>query len=939
MNFNRIVLCLVLYCSCLASSAQQFGGNPPSLKWKQLNTDTVRLIFPAHWKGNPYELAAQAAALGSTQATLGKRFRKINIVLQTGPTYSNAYVGLGPRRSEFFMTPPQNSFELGSLYWPEQLLIHEFRHVQQYNNFNKGISSLFYVMAGELGMSFINSTAIPNWFWEGDAVYQETLVSTQGRGRVPFFFNGYRSLWASGKNYSWLKLRNGSLRDYVPDHYQLGYLLVAYGREKYGDSIWARVTDDAVRFKGLFYPFQHAVKKQTGTSFRNFRQAALNYFKEQDQLQADPVAAAAGKQRHFTGDEEYPVFTAPDQLLFVKSSYSRIPGFYTRDLATGKDQLIRVKDISLDNYFSYRNGTIVYSGLANDRRWGWQEYAEIRLLDVQTGEQKKLTTKTRYFSPDINDSGTVIVAAQFLPDGSSALHLLDAGNGQLLKPLPNPSAHFYTYPKFFGQNAVVTAVRNRAGEMALLRVNCTTGKEEQLLPFSLAILGVPVVKGDSVLITASFEGKEQLFLIAANRLFRIQTPVPNRATGNYQLSWSGDQLAWVSFTSAGYKVYTGAAAAAAIQEMQPSALGKNIPVFGVQKLQSAVPMPGLVTAKTAAVKPYSKWHGLFNFHSWLPTISSTEYALSFIGENVINTLQSDLTVTYNVNDKSKKISYTGAYGALYPWIRLGGAFTKDRQASYNNETVYWNEAELRGGLLVPLNFTRGRTFTNLRIGSDYIYAKPSFQAKFKDSFDSHGYGYLNTYLTFTNQSQIARQHIYPRFAQQIRLEHYNAITYLKANQFLANANWYFPGLFRNHSLVLGTAIHQRDTANQLRFTNNFPFARGYTERNYHRMLKFSADYHLPLCYPDWGLASIVYFQRVRADLFYDYSRIQDYNQNRQLVTRELRTAGATVFFDTKWWNQQPISFGIRYSRLLDAAAQGGTTDVIEFVLPVSLIGR
>ncbi len=306
---------------------------------------------------------------------------------------------------------------------------------------------------------------------------------------------------------------------------------------------------------------------------------------------------------------------------------------------------------------------------------------------------------------------------------------------------------------------------------------------------------------------------------------------------------------------------------------------------------------------------------------------------------MINTLQSDLTVTYNVNDKSKKISYTGAYGALYPWIRLGGAFTKDRQASYNNETVYWNEAELRGGLLVPLNFTRGRTFTNLRIGSDYIYAKPSFQAKFKDSFDSHGYGYLNTYLTFTNQSQIARQHIYPRFAQQIRLEHYNAITYLKANQFLANANWYFPGLFRNHSLVLGTAIHQRDTANQLRFTNNFPFARGYTERNYHRMLKFSADYHLPLCYPDWGLASIVYVQRVRADLFYDYSRIQDYNQNRQLVTRELRTAGATVFFDTKWWNQQPISFGIRYSRLLDAAAQGGTTDVIEFVLPVSLIGR
>jgi hypothetical protein len=36
-------------------------------------------------------------------------------VLQNQTTISNAYVGLGPFRSEFFLTPAQNSFELGSL--------------------------------------------------------------------------------------------------------------------------------------------------------------------------------------------------------------------------------------------------------------------------------------------------------------------------------------------------------------------------------------------------------------------------------------------------------------------------------------------------------------------------------------------------------------------------------------------------------------------------------------------------------------------------------------------------------------------------------------------------------------------------------------------------------------------------------------------------------
>jgi len=30
----------------LGASAQEFGGNPPSLKWKQINNDTVRIIFP-----------------------------------------------------------------------------------------------------------------------------------------------------------------------------------------------------------------------------------------------------------------------------------------------------------------------------------------------------------------------------------------------------------------------------------------------------------------------------------------------------------------------------------------------------------------------------------------------------------------------------------------------------------------------------------------------------------------------------------------------------------------------------------------------------------------------------------------------------------------------------------------------------------------------------
>ena len=105
------------------------------------------------------------------------------------------------------------------------------------------------------------------------------------------------------------------------------------------------------------------------------------------------------------------------------------------------------------------------------------------------------------------------------------------------------------------------------------------------------------------------------------------------------------------------------------------------------------------------------------------------------------------------------------------------------------------------------------------------------------------------------------------------------------------------------------------------------------------MWKLGGNYHFPLVYPDWGFGNIVYFLRVRANLFYDYTRIQDYTTTRQLVSLDFRSYGTEVYFDTKWWNQLPISFGFRYSRLLDRDLEGRGENQFEFVLPVNLLNR
>jgi hypothetical protein len=349
-KFNVIPLVLyaavLLFAGTMTAHAQEFGGNPPSIKWKQVNVPAAKVIFPAGMDSTATRVADIINRMDvATKPTIGFKQKQISIVLQNQTTISNAYVGLAPFRSEFYLTPDQNSFEIGTLPWADQLAIHEFRHVQQYNNFNVGLSRGLRFLFGDAGQAFGNDLAIPNWFFEGDAVFNESHVSQQGRGRLPYFFNGYRALWNANKNYSWMKLRNGSLIDYVPDWYPMGYMLVAYGREKYGDDFWRKVTHDAAAYHGLFYPMQRAIRKYSGEDFKQFHSNGFNYFKEQIAYNSTNIPAT--KNRHFIASEEYPAYVNPNTVIYMKSTYKHLPQFTIN--TNGQERKISVRSLSLDN--------------------------------------------------------------------------------------------------------------------------------------------------------------------------------------------------------------------------------------------------------------------------------------------------------------------------------------------------------------------------------------------------------------------------------------------------------------------------------------------------------------------------------------------------------------------------------------------------------------
>jgi hypothetical protein len=76
-------------------------------------------------------------------------------------------------------------------------------------------------------------------------------------------------------------------------------------------------------------------------------------------------------------------------LVYLKTSGRRLPAFYIRN--SNGEKKLKLRDISIDEQFSYRNNKIVYAAYETDSRWSWKDYSVIKLLDIKTGKQKNIT--------------------------------------------------------------------------------------------------------------------------------------------------------------------------------------------------------------------------------------------------------------------------------------------------------------------------------------------------------------------------------------------------------------------------------------------------------------------------------------------------------------------------------------------------------------------
>lgn len=922
----------------LQAKAQEFGGNPSTTKWKQINTDTVRVIYPTGMDGQAQAVANWVHHLQKIdQNSLGGKTRKINLVFQNENTFSNAYVAMAPWRSEFYNTAPQDPFQLGATDWNKNLAIHEYRHVQQYSNFNKGFSRFASIILGQQGLAIANAAAIPDWFFEGDAVYNETLFANQGRGRLPLFQAAYQSLYLGQKHYNYQQLRNGSYRFYTPNHYPLGYLLVAYGRKMYGNDIWQKITSDAAAYQSFFYPFQHAIKKHTGKSFDQYVKDAMGFYQTQWKQNNDTMAHwVTGLEKNNVTDYLYPYPTASGATIVLKKSYQKTPAFFLVE-PNGKEQRIIGKMISVDDQYSYNNGRLVYAAYQPDARWGNRDFNQLVMVDIATGQSEILATRTRYFSPDIAHDGKTLAVIESKTTGESVLKTIDR-TGALLQAFEQKGLVLAS-PKFSkNDNHLFFTARNAAGEMAIFKKAVKdNGLVETLLPFSNSLIGYLLVQGDALTFTKTSNGRDEIWTMNLADSQHQVLQLASYPTGLYQGFISGQMVQASVFTADGYRLAnfnpkweTAKPSQNELKALQLDDLFLN----SAANMGKAGKGDSLET-RHFATSTYKKSFQLFNFHSWRPMYSAPEYSFSIYGENVLSTFQSQLAYTYNENEGSHKLGFDAAYGGSYLQPILGLGQTWSRTGYLNKDTVlHWNETEAYIGLRLPLNLSGGNAYRALSFQSTFNLEQVRWTGLGQKLLKNQDYQSWNSQIRFQSQMQKARQQIYSHWGQSLLADFKTNINGHEAQQLLLSGSFYLPGLSNNHSMVLSLAYQARDTMQQYLFSNNFPFSRGYEAINFPRMWKIGVNYHFPICYPEWGFGNLVYFQRIRMNLFYDHSIGKSLRTGNQF---QFNSTGSEIFFDTRWWNQQPVSFGIRYSRLLSEEFRAvPQPNVWELVLPVNL---
>ncbi len=924
----RISAVLLMWLAAVGSIQAQVrvGLNAPDISWNQIDAPNYQVIFPSARQQDAFRVANMLDyILAHDSLNLRHPEVKVPIILQNQTVISNGFVTTAPFRSEFFLNPPQFQFA-GVTLWVDLLTIHEYRHVQQIANGRVGFAGkLLRTLFGQSGWSFYYGAIQPNWFLEGDAVYAETVYSKGGRGRSPDFEREYRALRLSGINYNYEKASFRSFKDFVPSHYNLGYHMTTYARRNYGRNVWDSVLSEVYSKPGL-YRFSKAVKKFTGLSTKELYHAAMIdldvWWKEQDD-KVNPLndQLITDKSNKVFTSYRYPNYLSDSILVVQKSALNQIRTVY--QIKDGAESRLFTPGVGLGDHYSIGGGKMVWSEIRSHPRWSNETYSVIRLFDFESGRLRKISSKSKLNAPGLSPNGKWIAAVEVTTAGEVSLVIIETSTRNEQQRAVVPVGDFVSFPRWKDDNrTVVVAGRNLTGNF--LRAYDTMHKSWKDLGSSMGgTIDRIFPKGKYVYYSSSLTGIQNIFALDTSTTETFQLTNSQFGAFDPAVSPNGKKLAYSDYTANGFQIKEVLLTDALwLQPVGSVNLGSNY----FQKMMATE--MGDITTKVAnksyPTKPYRLFtKGLLNIHSWYPYVTTEEFGIGVLSKNLMSTMAITGQFTYNTNENSWKTLGRLSYGPFFPILDVEVS-TGQRQSANMVRTTdtlsiigyagNWREHVFGAGVRLPLNITHGNYPSNIILSTKYKHYIVDYLDNITDLVRNENFGAVDLNFNFQRAQTKALQNIFPRWAQTLAINYQGTLgeSQNEGDIFTVNTSLFFPGVVRNHSIFLTGGYQREEIVDAYRFEDLFTNARGYSSRPFERIFRISANYSLPIWFPDLAIGSLAYFKRLRGNIFYDYS------EGRLLGTdTRLRSYGLELITDFRLIRLVDVGAGIRVGRKID----------------------
>ena len=903
---SRLILSVFLGFSLATAQFLDNNQDPPGKIWKAIDTKHFEIIYPAEISADAQRVANLVEHLYLPEIkTMTYPFKKLSLMLSTNSAIANGYVTLAPRRSEWYGTPFQLGSDDGD--WYQLLATHEMRHMAQFGKLNnRGFNKVWNILGGETFLSVSNVLLIPRWFWEGDAVLMETLLTKGGRGRKPDFTMGIRALQLAGQDYSYYKAMLGSYRDFVPNPYPLGYLIVSYTRKHNYPELWSDVLGRSAFLSFFPFAFSASMKGISGQNAPTTYANAMSEFRDLWQAQQDSFEYTPCQILTKSSDKQYanylfPQMGADNNIYALKNGPADAPSLIQIDKQGYEKQLCGIAPmykISVNRHYA------AWATYSAHWRWGKENYSDIILFDLKSRSTRKLTSKSKYFTPALSSDNKFVAAVEFSVDRQSSLVILDVETGTLVERVPNPLNRIIKSPAWSENGNKIVYTAQSASGKSLLIYDLKTDINTTLLQDTWLGITHPVFWKNFILFSSGLSGIDNIY--ALNRDTGQPYQITLRPVGAFNpyiipgqnlllfndYSANGNQIAQIVLDSSDW---------IPIEQVKDVRLNYVESMVDQEQGGSIVDeehLPKLLYTE----QNYSSFRHLFNFHSWQLNPDSINLGAYIYSNNILNTMAAGAGLFYNKNERSLGYLFNASYGGWYPIIDFNVQKIHRSQDYIQNseeQTAFWQETSAAIGLRLPIDLSSGKYQHSFYFSAAAQLTRVSGEdIRFTNDASSGIFVPLRYGLSYIHIQRYALQDVRRQWAQTLLAlyEHTPLESDFKGAHLFARLKTYFPGLLKHHSLMLSSDYEWQDPLNY-RFQPLIAFPRGYSYEQSDQFVKASLDYALPLFYPEWSLSAWFYLKRIKANLFYDYG----INLERQLNTT-FRSAGVEVLLDHHWFS-------------------------------------